>query len=274
MSRRLGNRSLTRLIGTAKPMPCPWLTMAVVTPTTSPLMSNNGPPELPGLMSALVWMKSSNGPRPKTRSRAEMRPCVTEVSRPNGLPMATTQSPISSWSESPRATMGSPLRLRQAQAGRDRSRGRGPPPRPRACARRTSARGSRCARSTTWLLVTTSPSALMTKPEPSDLEVPSLWVLMFTTPGRTAFTRGASEVGGWNAPGSRTPPGRSFHSVAPKAAAREPRWAATLAFTQTSTSSPRASSATAPTSHSAIARARVMPLRASRTWRPSPAQGE
>ena len=34
------------------------------------------------------------------------------------------------------------------------------------------------------------------KPEPSERLVSSLRVAMFTTPGRTAFTSGASEVGG------------------------------------------------------------------------------
>jgi hypothetical protein len=50
------------LIGTAKPYP--WFTpftlaMAVLTPTTSPFRSRSGPPLLPGLMAASVWMKSS-----------------------------------------------------------------------------------------------------------------------------------------------------------------------------------------------------------------------
>ena len=33
---QVGSRSFTMLMGTAKPMPCPWLMMAVFTPTTSP----------------------------------------------------------------------------------------------------------------------------------------------------------------------------------------------------------------------------------------------
>ena len=48
--------------GTAKPMPEPppfWATKAVFTPITRPCASTSGPPELPGLMAASVWMKSS-----------------------------------------------------------------------------------------------------------------------------------------------------------------------------------------------------------------------
>jgi hypothetical protein len=33
--------------------------IAVLTPITSPSVLNNGPPELPRLMAASVWMKSS-----------------------------------------------------------------------------------------------------------------------------------------------------------------------------------------------------------------------
>ncbi len=50
------------LMGMAKPMPMlppERLKMAVFTPTTSPFRLTRGPPELPGLMAASVWMKSS-----------------------------------------------------------------------------------------------------------------------------------------------------------------------------------------------------------------------
>jgi len=53
---------LAMLTGTAKPIPTePPLpdTMAVLMPTTSPLRFTSGPPLLPGLMAASVWMKSS-----------------------------------------------------------------------------------------------------------------------------------------------------------------------------------------------------------------------
>ena len=57
-----GTSSLARLIGMAKPMPMlppPRLKIAVLMPTTSPWRLSSGPPELPGLMAASVWMKLS-----------------------------------------------------------------------------------------------------------------------------------------------------------------------------------------------------------------------
>ena len=52
----------TVLVGTAKPMPtdAPEGEMiAELTPTTRPSRSKSGPPELPRLIAASVWMKSS-----------------------------------------------------------------------------------------------------------------------------------------------------------------------------------------------------------------------
>ena len=60
-----------------------------------------GPPELPGLIGASSCRKLSNGPAPRSRPRAETMPAVTEPPRPNGLPAASTQSPTSTWRESP-----------------------------------------------------------------------------------------------------------------------------------------------------------------------------
>ena len=51
------------------------------------------PPELPRLIAASVWMKSSYGPELMSRLRAETMPTVTEPPSPNGLPIAITQSP-------------------------------------------------------------------------------------------------------------------------------------------------------------------------------------
>ena len=75
--------------------------MAVFMPTTLPAMSTSGPPELPGLMAASVWMKRWNwlcetplGPGSSIeRFLAEMMPAVTVFERAKGLPMARTQSP-------------------------------------------------------------------------------------------------------------------------------------------------------------------------------------
>ena len=58
---------MARLIGIAKPMPMDppdWEKIALLMPTTSPRLSSSGPPELPGLIDASVWMKSSYGPLP------------------------------------------------------------------------------------------------------------------------------------------------------------------------------------------------------------------
>ncbi|KJU82530.1 hypothetical protein MBAV_005276 [Candidatus Magnetobacterium bavaricum] len=59
---RLSMTVLAMLVGMAKPMP--WYpplveNMAVLIPTSSPLMLTRAPPELPGLMAASIWMKSS-----------------------------------------------------------------------------------------------------------------------------------------------------------------------------------------------------------------------
>ena len=48
-----------RSIGIAKPMPwAPPPMIAVAMPTISPSTLTSGPPELPGLIEASVWMKS------------------------------------------------------------------------------------------------------------------------------------------------------------------------------------------------------------------------
>ena len=44
-------------IGIAKPMPLESVATAVLTPTTEPEASASGPPELPGLMAASVWIR-------------------------------------------------------------------------------------------------------------------------------------------------------------------------------------------------------------------------
>jgi hypothetical protein len=44
-------------IGMAKPMPADCVATAVLMPTTAPLASASGPPELPGLIAASVWIR-------------------------------------------------------------------------------------------------------------------------------------------------------------------------------------------------------------------------
>jgi len=67
---------------------------AVLMPTTRPRLSTRGPPELPGLSAASVWMMSSMR-RPDWEAEGaaeggERRPAVTVAWKPRGLPMAMT----------------------------------------------------------------------------------------------------------------------------------------------------------------------------------------
>ena len=58
--------------------------IAVLTPITSPLRLNNGPPELPWLIDASVCIKSSYLVKPICLFLAEIIPDVTVPPRPNG----------------------------------------------------------------------------------------------------------------------------------------------------------------------------------------------
>ena len=104
-----GSTSLAMSMGIAKPMPMEppvGLKMAVLIPTASPLMLSRGPPLLPRLIEASVWMKLSYGPSPMKRPLALTIPEVTVWFKPNGLPIAMTGSPTSSFSESPNGITG------------------------------------------------------------------------------------------------------------------------------------------------------------------------
>ena len=89
------------LIGTAKPMPTlpslpPPVWIWELIPITLPSASISGPPELPGLIAASVWI-TCEIEKPLGawiwRCRAETMPAVTVRSSPKGLPIATTGSP-------------------------------------------------------------------------------------------------------------------------------------------------------------------------------------
>ena len=128
-------------------------------------MLNSGPPELPRLIGASVWMKSSYGPSWMSRPRAEMMPAVTEPPSPNGLPIASTQSPMRMALESPNSRAGSGL------SGFTFSNAMSP-----AVSRPTTVAFNEVlscrvtvissAPSITWLLVTTSPDGSMMNPDP------------------------------------------------------------------------------------------------------------
>ncbi len=66
------------LAGIAKPIPWPVATIAVLMPMTSPRRLTRGPPELPGLIEASVWMKFSYVAMPTSeRPVALTTPTVT-----------------------------------------------------------------------------------------------------------------------------------------------------------------------------------------------------
>ena len=69
--------------------------MAVFTPINWPSKFNRGPPLLPLLSAASVWIKSTYVPNPSTYlPLALIIPVVTVVPKPKGLPIATTHWPI------------------------------------------------------------------------------------------------------------------------------------------------------------------------------------
>ena len=68
------------------------LRMAVLMPMSRPALSSSGPPELPGLIAASVWMTPVIGKPTTERMRRPsplMTPVVSVWSSPNGLPTAT-----------------------------------------------------------------------------------------------------------------------------------------------------------------------------------------
>ena len=84
--------------------PSPPVSICELMPITSPAELISGPPELPGLIAASVWMTLSIVTPSGawiSRCRAETMPLVTVRCRSNGLPIATTGSPTSIFEESP-----------------------------------------------------------------------------------------------------------------------------------------------------------------------------
>ena len=92
------------LMAVAKQMPCAPRITAVFTPITSPRDVTSGPPELPGLSAASVWITLSIR-RPdcarSERPSALTTPEVTVHWKPYGLPMAMTSWPGRICCESP-----------------------------------------------------------------------------------------------------------------------------------------------------------------------------
>src|SRR5437773_3428615 len=87
---------------------------------TSPRRFTSGPPELPGLIDASVWMKFSYVVIPTSdRPVALTTPTVTVWSSPNGLPIAIAHSPTRSLSESPSAATRSEEHTSELQSHHD-----------------------------------------------------------------------------------------------------------------------------------------------------------
>jgi hypothetical protein len=90
---------LTVSTGTAKPTPSPppdWDLIWALIPSTRPCASSSGPPELPGLIAASVWIALPMANRVSDwmlRSTAETTPIDSDCFSPNGLPMAATGWP-------------------------------------------------------------------------------------------------------------------------------------------------------------------------------------
>ena len=83
------------------------LLICALTPTTWPCVFSSGPPELPWLIAASVWIESLMVKLVTpwiARWSALTMPLVTVSSSPNGLPIATTPSPTWSCFESPTAS--------------------------------------------------------------------------------------------------------------------------------------------------------------------------
>ncbi len=152
---------------TAKPTPwLPPLEVAIceLTPITRPLASSSGPPELPGLMAASVWITSSIW-KPLgawiSRPVPETMPEVAVRSSPNGWPIAITVSPTCTLSESASVSGRSGPDSSGSTCSTARSRGRvGAEHSAPSTWRPLSLKRTRAVpfSPTTWLLVTIVPS--------------------------------------------------------------------------------------------------------------------
>src|SRR5262245_10302757 len=176
------------LLATAKQMPCAPMMTAVLMPITSPRDDTSGPPELPGLSAASVWIRSSIM-RPvvarNERPSAGMPPTGTGAPRPGGLPMALASCPRRSPFELPSSAKASERAASARSSARSVS---GSMPSSRASVVRpsVSVRRMSCAPLTTWALVSTSPSGEITTPEP----VPPRSLLRPEPPRSTRTTAG------------------------------------------------------------------------------------
>ena len=197
----------TRSTGMAKPRPIEPDSLESVAidelmPMTWPCALNSGPPELPGLTAASIWIalvtvaSFALSPDVDTgRSTAETMPVVTVLARPSGLPTAMTGSPTTTFEESPSAAA-----LRSSGASLSLITARsvvGSVPTIVASKMRPSVSvtcTSPLASATTWLLVTMLPSSSMMTPEPCEPLPSPVLTSMATTDCWTALAT-ASQFG-------------------------------------------------------------------------------
>ena len=99
----------TSSIGSANPIPCAPARTATLMPISSPSMLTSGPPELPGLMQASVWIRlryTWSSESVTLRFKALTMPTDTVFSYPKALPIVITLSPIIRSAELPIANRG------------------------------------------------------------------------------------------------------------------------------------------------------------------------
>mmetsp|Transcript_112086 Transcript_112086/g.222789 ORF Transcript_112086/g.222789 Transcript_112086/m.222789 type:complete len:222 (-) Transcript_112086:541-1206(-) len=114
-------------IGMARPtpekVPVP-VRMAVFTPTTCPSELSNGPPLLPGLIEASVWITPLIGRPPELsilRETPLMIPRLRLCSKPNGLPKANTFCPTSRLFDCPLDSGAMRVRGADSETSRERA---------------------------------------------------------------------------------------------------------------------------------------------------------
>ena len=140
-----------------------------LTPITRPVASSSGPPELPGLIGASVWITESIW-KPSGawmwRPVPETMPAVVVCESPNGEPIATASWPVRTVLESASA---SGLSVRDVVTFDDREVGGAIDAADRRPSTVWSSANCTCTVGsvpTTWALVTIVPSASTTKPVP------------------------------------------------------------------------------------------------------------
>ena len=146
-----------------------------LTPITRPSASSSGPPELPGLIGASVWMTESIW-KPSGASMwrpvPDTMPAVAVCGSPNGEPIATASWPVVTVLESASSRAVS-LPARPGVDGTIARSEEVSTPRTVPVTVRSSANWT-CTRSlspTTWAFVTMVPSVSTTNPVPEPLSV-------------------------------------------------------------------------------------------------------